>query len=111
LLESRSRRNRLAALEVDQLTREPEADRAPEVLLEQPPRDVGDPFALVECARAPGCERVRECGETLRLAELGLPVHDPQLDRGIREVRTNAPPELRMLGDRAGAVEERDVVL
>src|SRR5206468_7091301 len=38
LLEPRTRGDRLAALEVDQLSREAEADRAPEILLEQPVR-------------------------------------------------------------------------
>src|SRR5439155_7820728 len=107
LLEPRPRRDRLAALEVDQLTREPVADRAPEVLLEQPPRHVGEPLPLVKGARATDRERVGERRDALRLAEVGLPVHDSQLDRRIREVRTDAPPELPVLADRAGAVEER----
>ena len=64
------------------------------------------------CARSAACrERVAERGERLRLGEVGLRVGDADLDRRVREVRAHAPPDLRVLGDRARAVEERDVVL
>ena len=53
LLEPRARRDRLAPLEVDQLAREPVADRAPEVLLDQPARQVRQRLALVERTRDP----------------------------------------------------------
>src|SRR3990170_2048021 len=42
-----------------------------------------------------------EGGERLRLAEVGLPVADPDLDGREAEVRPDAPPELRVLGHRA----------
>ena len=41
--------------------------------------------------------------------EVGLRVADPDLDRREREVRPHAPPELRVLVDRARLVEEADV--
>src|SRR5438552_11756445 len=47
LLDARPRRHRLAAVEVDQLAGEPVADRAPQVLLEQPVRVVRQRLALV----------------------------------------------------------------
>src|SRR5579871_1546635 len=50
VLEASARRDRRAAREVDQLTREPEADRAPEVLLDQPVRKLGERLALVDRA-------------------------------------------------------------
>src|SRR5579862_5841042 len=77
LLEPRPRRHGLAAVEVDQLARKAVADRPPEVLLEQPPRPVGQRLALVVGPRAPHRERVGEGGEGGRVAELGLRVHDP----------------------------------
>ena len=102
---------RLAGGEVDQLARKAVADRAPEVLLDQPVREVGQRLALVEGARDPGGQRVAERGERARLGEVGLPVADPDLDRREGEMRADAPPELRVLVDRAGVVEEADVAL
>ena len=112
---SRSRRARAGIdsplREVDQLAREAVADRAPEVLLEQAVRQVRQRLALVERARDPRRQRVAERGERARLAEVGLRVADPDLDRREREMRPHAPPDLRVLGDRAGLVEEADVRL
>ena len=87
LLEPRARRHRLAALEVDQLAGQPVADRPPHVLLEQAVRQVGQRLALVERAREPRGERVAERRERARLAEVGLRVADPDLDRREGEVR------------------------
>src|SRR5579884_1277667 len=111
LLEPGPRRHRLAAVEVDQLAGEAVPDRAPEVLLQQPVRQVGQRLALVERAGDPRRQRVGERGERARLAELGLRVADPDLDGREGEVRPDAPPKLRVLGDRAGLVEEADVAL
>ena len=44
-------------------------------------------------------------------AEVGLAVADADLDGREREVRPHAPPQLRVLGDRARVVEEADVLL
>jgi hypothetical protein len=44
-----------------------------------------------------GRQRVAERREATRLAEVGLRVADPDLDRREREVRADAPPELRVL--------------
>src|SRR4030095_12652815 len=49
--------------------------------------------------------------QSLRFGQLRLSVANADLDRGIGEVRTDAPPELRVLVDRPGVVEEADVVL
>src|SRR3954468_15586747 len=111
ILEPLPRRHRLAPLEVEELAAEPVAKRAPEVLLEQPVRQVRQRFALVERARAARGKRVGKRGERLRLSEVGLPVRDADLHSRVREVRTNAPPDLRVFGDRPRAIEERDVVL
>ena len=111
LLETRARRDRLSAVEVDQLAREAVANRAPEVLLEQPMRPRRQRLALVERARNPRGQRVDERRERARLGELRLRVADARLDRRELEMRANAPPDLRVLGDRTGLVEEADVVL
>src|SRR6185437_4655444 len=47
-LDPRPRRNDLASHEVDQPAAEPVADRAPQVLLDQPVRQVGQRLALVD---------------------------------------------------------------
>ena len=99
------------ALEVDELARQAVADRAPEVLLDQAVRQLGQRLALVERARDPGGERVRERRESARLGDVGLRVADPDLDRREHQMRPDAPPDLRVLGDRAGLVEEADVAL
>ena len=104
-------RQDLAAVEVDQLAREPVPDRAPGVLLDQPVRMARDRLAFVDRPRDPRRERDGERSERLRLAELGLAVADPDLDGREREVRADAPPELRVLGHRAGVVEKADVPL
>src|SRR5947209_17495524 len=103
--------DRRAAVEVEQLAAEPVTDRTPEVLLEQAVREVRQRLTLVVRACAARCERVGERGERLRLREVGLTVGDPDLNGRVREVRAHAPPDLRVLGDRTRAVEERDVVL
>ena len=67
----------------------------------------GTRLALVERARDPHGQRVDERRERARLAEVRLRVADPDLDRREREVRAHAPPELRVLGDRAGVERMR----
>ena len=62
-------------------------------------------------ARDPRGERGGERRERLRLAEVGLAVADADLDGREREVRAHAPPDLRVLRDRAGVVEEADEAL
>ena len=111
LLDPLSRGNRLAALEIEQLTGKPVADCAPEVLLDQPVRERPRTGALVVGAGAARRQRGRECRERLRLAELGLAVADADLDGREREMRAHAPPDLRVLGDRSGLVEEADEAL
>src|SRR5215471_5494126 len=106
LLEPRPSGDRLTALEVDELSGEPVPDRPPQVLLEQAVREVRERLALVEGARDPRRQRITESRERARLAEVGLRVADPDLDRREGEVRPHAPPDLRVLGDRAGAVEK-----
>src|SRR5437763_2728499 len=110
-LEPRPRRHGLGAREVDQLAREPEPDRAPEVLLDQAARRIRQWLAVVARAGDAHSQRVRERCERLRLGELRLGVADPNLDRRKGQVWAHAPPELRVLGDRAGRVEEAHVVL
>src|SRR2546425_453871 len=111
LLEPSARRNRLAVLEVDELAGEPFPDRPPEVLLEQAVRPRRQRLAIVECARDPRGQRVDERGERARLRKLRLRVADAGLDGRELQVRPDAPPDLRVLGDRAGLVEEADVLL
>src|SRR4051812_17456360 len=111
LLDPRPRRDRLSALEVDQLSREAEADRAPEVLLEQPVRPRRERLALVERARDACGQRVDERDKRARLGEIGLCVADADLDRREDEMRADAPPDLGVLVDRARLVEEADVAL
>jgi hypothetical protein len=74
-------------------------------------REVRQRLALVVRTGDPGSERGAERSERLSLAELGLAVADPDLDRREREVRADAPPELGVLGDGAGPVKEADVAL
>ena len=69
----------------------------------------GKRLALVERARDARRQRVDERGERARLGELGLRVADADLDGREREMRADAPPDLRVLGDRARLVEEADV--
>src|SRR3954464_12055108 len=59
-LDARTRRNDLASLEVNQPAAEPVADRAPQVLLDQPVRQVGQRLALVDRARQTGGPGVRQ---------------------------------------------------
>src|SRR6266536_2222175 len=110
-LEPGARRHLLTALEVDQAPRETPADRAPEILLQQAMRPRGQRLPLVERTRDAGGQRVAEGGERARLGELGLRVADADLDSREHEMRPDAPPELGVLGDRAGLVEEADVSL
>src|SRR5712691_4960802 len=109
LLEPRPGGDRLAALEVDQLSREAPADRAPEVLLEQPVRPRRERLALVERSRDPCGQRIHEGNERARLGQLRLRIADADLDRRKDEMRAHAPPDLRVLGDRARLVEEANV--
>ena len=69
----------------------------------------GSPSSLARAMRA--ASAVDERGERLGLRQVGLPVGDPNLDGREREVRPDAPPELRVLGDGARLVEEANVVL
>src|SRR5213076_1773904 len=105
-LEVRACGTGLAGLEVDQLAREAVADRTPEVLLDQAVRVVGERLALVERVRDADGQRVAEGGERAGLGQVGLRVADADLDRREREVRADAPPDLRVLLDRARVVEE-----
>src|SRR5260370_19003348 len=111
LLDARTGADRLPALEVDQLAREPEADRAPQILLEQPVRPRGQRLALVERARDSRRERIDERDERARLGDLGLRIADANLDGRKLEVRSDAPPKLCVLGDRPGLVREREILL
>ena len=86
-------------------------DGAPEVLLDQAVRQVRQRLALVVGARDASGERGGEGGQRLRLAEVGLPVANANLDGREAEVRPDAPPELCGLGHRARGVEEADVLL
>src|SRR5436305_2486758 len=67
-LEARSGRYRFAAREVDELAREAVADRPPQVLLDQPVRQVGQRLALVERAGDPRSQRIAERRGGARLA-------------------------------------------
>src|SRR5436853_3398665 len=87
LLQPGARRDRLAALEIEQVAGEPVPDRAPHVLLEQAVRPRRQRLALVVRAGAARGERVAQRGDRARLTELGLRVADPDLDRRIREMR------------------------
>src|SRR5579864_142029 len=102
LLDARACRDRLAPLEVDQLSGEPVPDRPPEIFLEQPVRPRRQRLALVERTRDPRGERVDERDERTRLRDLRLPVADAHLDRREHEMRPHAPPDLRVLRDRTG---------
>src|SRR4051812_4111986 len=93
LLDPRAGRDRLTALEFDQLSREAVADRAPEVLLEQPVRPGRERLALVDRARDACGERVDERDERARLGEIRLGVADPDLDGRKDEMGANAPPD------------------
>src|SRR5581483_6962099 len=70
LLEPRTRRNGLAPLEVDEITRHPPPQRTPEVFLEQPVRMRWQGLLLVEGARDASCERIAERCERARLSDL-----------------------------------------
>src|SRR5205085_11974131 len=93
------------ALEVDQLAGEAVADRPPEVLLDQAVGVARKRLALVQGAGDPRRQRERERGERARLLEIGLGVADPDLDGREGEMGPDAPPDLRVLPDRAGGVE------
>src|SRR5262249_32040133 len=67
--------------------------------------------ALVARTGAPRGERVEQRRERARLAEVRLAVADADLHGREVEVRAHAPPELRVLVDRARLVEEADVAL
>src|SRR3982751_1189993 len=104
-------RTDVARREVDELPFEPVTDRTPEVLLDQPVRQELDRFTLVVRACQARGKGVDERRQRLRLGQVRLRVADADLDRRIREMRTNAPPDLRVLVDRAGVVEEANVLL
>src|SRR5690349_14248550 len=104
-------RTDVSAREVDQLTGQAVANSAPEVLLDQPMWIVGKRLSLIERAGDPCRQPVTKRGQRSRLLEIGLPIADPDLDGRKAEVRPDAPPHLRVLGDRAGRVEEADVLL
>src|SRR5207248_5568090 len=110
-LEVGSRGAHLAGREVDQLAAQAVADRAPEVFLDQAPRVVGERLAGVDGLREANGERVAERGQRSRLGQVRLRVADADLDGREGEVRADAPPELRVLVDRARVVEEADVAL
>src|SRR3954447_10059506 len=110
-LDARTRRNDLASLEVDQPAAEAVADRAPQVLLDQPVRQVRQRLALIDRAREPGAESVDQSCQRLGFREVRLRVADAHLDRRIRKMRTDAPPDLRVLVDRPGRIKEAHVLL
>src|SRR5947209_10840676 len=110
-LEAGARGHRLAAREIDELAGEAVPDRAPDVLLDETRRRLGQRLALVESARKPRGEGVTERREGAGLGDARLRVADPDLDGREDEVRPDAPPDLRVLGDRARLVEEPDVRL
>src|SRR5918999_1372536 len=110
-LEARPRRVHAARVQVDELTAKPVANGTPEVLLDEAPRMVGKRLAVVERARYARNERIDEGGERLGCAELGLAVADSDLRRRKGQVRPDAPPDLRVLGDRASVVEQTNVPL
>src|SRR6266498_4012936 len=68
-------------------------------------------LALVDGAGDARGEPVAERRERARLGKIGLRVTDADLDGGVGEVRPYAPPELRVLRDRAGLVEKAHVAL
>ena len=72
-LEMCPRRPHLPGGEIDQLAREAVANRAPEVLLDQPVLEVRHGLALVQGARDPRSQRVAERGQRARLNQVGLP--------------------------------------
>src|SRR5712691_9109399 len=111
LVDPLARGDRLAPLEVDELARQPVADRAPEVLLDQAVRQRLDGAALVVGPSDTHDERCGECRERLRLRQLRLAVAHPDLDRGESKVRPHAPPDLRVLRNRPRPVEEANVAL
>src|SRR5918996_3109531 len=108
-LETRPCRPHAACVEVDELTAESVADGAPKVLLDQAARVNRKHLPVVESPRHTGNQGVQECGERLGCAELRLPVADPNLRCREGQMRAHAPPNLRVLGDRAGVVKEKDV--
>src|SRR5262245_14571880 len=111
LLERRARGPHLMRAEVDQLTAQTPANRAPEVLLDLTMLRVEQLLALVDrpCDARRQC--VRERRERDRLVLERLRVADPDLDGREREVRAHRPPHLGVLVDRARVEEEADVVL
>src|SRR5262249_35904303 len=100
------RRDGLASGEVDELAREAVADGSPEVLLDVTVREGLDRVALVVGTRDAGDEGGRERRESIALRELWLTVADSDLDRRERQMRADAPPQLRVLADGARFVEE-----
>ena len=109
-LERRGGRLLDAALEIDQAPVHAVADRAPEVLLDQPPRMVGERHAVGLVARRLEHAGGRERGERLRLLAGRLGVGDPHLDGAERQMRADRPPDLRALDDRSGGDEELEVL-
>ena len=70
-----------------------------------------DRLALIECAGDPGGQCDAQRRERLRVRDIGLAIADPDLDRREREMRPHTPPELGVLVDGTGVVEESDVAL
>ena len=96
--------------EVEQLAVEPVSKGAPDVLLDQPVGEIDVRDALVDVARS-----LRHAGHDQRRERLGfgrgrLRVADPDLDRAERQMRSDRPPHLGVLDDRAGRDQELDVV-
>src|SRR4029079_6869019 len=63
-------------------------------------------LSLVERAGDPRGQRVRERRKRPGVFEIGLRVADPDLDGREGEMRPDAPPDLCVLVDRTGLVEE-----
>src|SRR5437016_11086382 len=96
-LDRLARRVLLRARQVDEPAVEPEADRAPHVLLDQPWLRMGERHAFVDIAGRLGNARDHQPGERLRLLRGGLRVADSYLHGAEAEMRPDRPPHLREL--------------
>src|SRR6478672_11042741 len=94
LLDPGARADRLAALEVDQLPREPVSDCSPEILLKQPVWPRWQRLAFVERARDSRRQRIDERDEGASLRDFGLRIADANLDGRKLKMGADAPPDL-----------------
>ena len=86
------------------------ADRAPEVLLDQAARRVGERHALVQVARPPARRRPRSAPPAPRTPPPSTARHRSAPRRSRSGVRPHRPPDLRVLDDRARVEQELDVL-